>query len=86
MELVCIVPIPEGLGDPEGARSFEGGLGEAARELSRELSPGTGRFFLVFAVGSGGNADVGGFVAGRDGVGIVDAMFTEYLDLGWKVS
>lgn len=75
-ELVCReCPTPEGLGDAEGARSFEGGLGEAARGVSA----GTGRFFFVFEVGSGGKAEVGGLVAGRDGVGIVDVMVIRFL-------
>lgn len=77
MELLCKeVPIPEGLGDAEGVRSFEGAFDG---EGPRGVSGGTGRFFLVFEVGSGGNAVVGGFVAGRDGCGIVDVMVVRLL-------
>lgn len=49
-------------------------MGEAARGVSA----GTGRFFLIFDVGSGGSGVVGGFVEGRDGWGIVDAMVIQF--------
>ena len=53
-------------------RSFDGGC-----EVTGDLveSDGTGRPFLAdFMEGRGGRAVVGGLVAGRDGVGIVEAM------------
>ena len=79
MELLCKdVPIPDGLGDAEGVRSFDG---RCEGEAPRGVSGGTGRFFLVLEVGNGGRAVVGGFVAGRDGWGIVDVMLIDSLVL-----
>lgn len=66
------MPSFEGLGEgAEGVRSFEGGC-EAAGDLAE--SEGTGRPFFDFVSGTGGRAVEGGLVAGRDGVGIVEAM------------
>jgi hypothetical protein len=67
----CTVGTTDGLGEADGARSFEV-IGEGDGMLG--VSDGTGKFVLDFGIGKGGRAVVGGFVAGRNGCGSAEAI------------